>query len=537
MLFLSLLDDDSSPVALPTREPPVPTPTRDPPVPAPTRDPPVSMPTRDPPVSMPTRDPPVPAPTRDPPPRPTAVRTRAPVSKPVAPPVSRPTAPVANNTPTRRPAAQPVTQDKPFVSSSLPPTFGPSPQPSLVPSVSPSGSPSVSFQPTSSTAPSAIPTPSFLYEKMSLLSERIVVLAKFDSRRLQEEEVPYRALCVRPVEEFVANSVRNEVEEVVQTIETLDVFIQNTTKELNIEKLAISYTFDVLIEIRSFLTVHDMRRYIGGPFDSQDEKDAFVRFLRSTSCPELDQVTSVEIILPTELALADGGTKSSESVIVGILVGIAAIALLAGTFVFSVSRNRRKQAQLAEQMNQEEHTGSYPKPAYEAHDYMSEIGLQTVQDMSSLGDPIPPGVSGSLADFATLEPRSIDYDFREAYLERPEASIVSHSYETSSRCTSPVLIADADDVTLNAQYAICEKWEIMAPSGFLGLVLETNGDGSPVVKSIRESSVLFDQVNIGDILVSIDGQDVSFMLASEVSRLIGAKQDQQYRKMVFIRPA
>ncbi len=480
-------------------------------------------------------------PTRDPPPRPTVVRTRAPVNRPVAPPVKRPTAPVANNTPTRRPAAQPVTQDKPIVSPSLPPsleaTVGPSPQPSLVPSVSPSGSPSISFQPTSSTAPSAVPTPSFLYEKLSLLSERIVVLAKFESRRLQEEEVPYRALCVRPVEEFVANSVRNEVEEVVQTFETLDVYIQNTTKELNIENLAISYTFDVLIEIRSFLTVHDMRRYIGGPFDSQDEKDAFVRFLRSTSCPELDQVTSVEIILPTELALADGGSKSSGSVIVGILVGIAAIALLAGTFVFSMSRNRRKRAQLAEQMNQEENNSSYPKPTYEAHDYMSEIGLQTVQDMSSLGDPIPPGASASLADMATLEPRSIDYDFREAYLERPEASIVSHSYETSSRFTSPVFIADADDVTLNAQYAICEKWEILAPSGFLGLVLETNRDGSPVVKSIRESSVLFDQVSIGDILESIDGQDVSFMLASDVSRLIGAKQDQQYRKMVFIRPA
>ena len=565
-------DDDDSVIVLPT-EPPIPSPTLYPvalPIESPTASPsesqivpdtlaPVPLPT--PPLSQPIPDgnpPPVPPPTRRPTkaPSPSQLRTRAPVQQPVRSPVeppvrapveppvrpsvNRPTAPLVPDTPVPRPVAKPVTQVTPAASPSSKPSFkpiiGPSQRPSLLPSGAPSESPSVSFQPTLSTAPSAVPTPSFLYEKMSLLSEGIVVLAKFESRRLQKESVPYRALCVRPVEEFVGNSIRNEVEQVVQTFETLDVFILNITKRTDRETSSIAYTFDVLIEIRSFLTVHDMKRYISGPFDSLEEKDAFVGFLRSTSCPELDQVSSVEIILPTELELADGSTDSNEGVIVGVLVGVAAIALLTGTLIFAMSRNRRKQSQIAEHTSREENSGFYPKTAYEANDYMSEIGLQTVQDMSSLGDPIPPGASASLADMATLEPRSIDYDFREAYLDRPEASIVSHQYETSSKYRAPVSIADADDSTLNAQYATSEKWEVLAPSGLLGLVLETNEDGLPVVNSVRKSSTLFDQVSAGDILVSVDGQDVAFMLASEVSRLIAAKQDHQYRKMVFIRP-
>lgn len=395
----------------------------------------------------------------------------------------------------------------------------------------------MSFQPSVSIAPSAAPSPAFLYDKISLLSEGIVVLARFDSRRLEEESVAYRALCVDPVADFLANSIRNEVEQVVRTFETVDVFVMNSTKQVDEAASTVMFTFDVLIEIRSFITVHNLRRYIGGPFDTQDEKEAFASFMRSTSCPELSTVTSVEVLLPTELELADGGSNSSGSVIVGVLVGVAAIALLAGTFIFATLRNRRKVAQRAEEMNREENCDPFAKTPYEPNDYMSEIGVQTVQDMSSLGDPIPQGGLASLADMATLEPRSIDYDFRAAYLDRPEASVVSDSYETSSKSTVPVSISVADDSTLNAQYAICEKWEVLAPRGLLGLVLETNRDGLPVVNSVRDNSVLFDQVSIGDILVSVDGHDVAFMLASEVSRLIAAKQDQQYRKMVFIRPS
>mmetsp|Transcript_5109 Transcript_5109/g.8387 ORF Transcript_5109/g.8387 Transcript_5109/m.8387 type:complete len:139 (-) Transcript_5109:48-464(-) len=70
----------------------------------------------------------------------------------------------------------------------------------------------------------------------------------------------------------------------------------------------------------------------------------------------------------------------------------------------------------------------------------------------------------------------------------------------------------------------------------LGLVLEAASDGVPIVHAIKSTSPLSDQVQVGDRLVSVDGDDVTVLLASDVSRLISLKREQQVRRFVFSRP-
>jgi hypothetical protein len=68
------------------------------------------------------------------------------------------------------------------------------------------------------------------------------------------------------------------------------------------------------------------------------------------------------------------------------------------------------------------------------------------------------------------------------------------------------------------------------------LILETNKEGVPTIDNIKPLSVLADQVQIGDRLLSVDGIDVSVMLASDISRLIASRREAPVRKFVFMRP-
>jgi len=80
-----------------------------------------------------------------------------------------------------------------------------------------------------------------------------------------------------------------------------------------------------------------------------------------------------------------------------------------------------------------------------------------------------------------------------------------------------------------------EKIIVFAPPGNLGVVIGTPS-GEPAVHGIKETSVLYDQIQIGDRLISVDGQNISGMDALFVSKLIGSKAMNARRVLVFRRP-
>lgn len=98
-----------------------------------------------------------------------------------------------------------------------------------------------------------------------------------------------------------------------------------------------------------------------------------------------------------------------------------------------------------------------------------------------------------------------------------------------------------DDASFEALYrepksnAKQEILHIFAPSGKLGVVIDTPDDGAPVVHAVKESSVVFDKVQVGDKLVAVDDEDVRTMTAVKVSKLISRKSGNPSRKLTVLR--
>lgn len=79
-----------------------------------------------------------------------------------------------------------------------------------------------------------------------------------------------------------------------------------------------------------------------------------------------------------------------------------------------------------------------------------------------------------------------------------------------------------------------KPFEVRAPPGKLGMVVDTPNGGVPVVRAIKADSVLNGSVQVGDRLISVDHVNVTSMSALEVSNLISLKQHQQ-RLLIFCR--
>lgn len=96
----------------------------------------------------------------------------------------------------------------------------------------------------------------------------------------------------------------------------------------------------------------------------------------------------------------------------------------------------------------------------------------------------------------------------------------------------------ADDASFEQQFAdLEERFDVVAPAGKLGMVIDTPNGGVPVVHAIKETSVLADQVRVGDRLMSVDGEDTTGMTAMQVSKLISLKSEKPARVLVFARSA
>jgi len=80
-----------------------------------------------------------------------------------------------------------------------------------------------------------------------------------------------------------------------------------------------------------------------------------------------------------------------------------------------------------------------------------------------------------------------------------------------------------------------EVIEIDAPAGKLGVVIDTPDDGAPVVHAVKDSSIIADQICVGDKLIAVDDEDVRSMTAIKVSKLISKKSANPSRKLTIVR--
>ena len=78
-------------------------------------------------------------------------------------------------------------------------------------------------------------------------------------------------------------------------------------------------------------------------------------------------------------------------------------------------------------------------------------------------------------------------------------------------------------------------FDIYAPGGKLGVVIDTPNSGAPVVHNIKETCPIADQLRVGDKLIAVDDEDVRSMTAVKVSKLISQKSNNPTRKFTISR--
>ena len=290
--------------------------------------------------------------------------------------------------------------------------------------------------------------------------------------------------------------------------------------------LNIIFTVDIFI--RSKRTDHVINRYIKGCFDTPDDRLKYLTDLILRH-PAFEGALTMSVDLPDPPPPPTPAPKSSEGSTTGIIVGLVSVSLIVtalGSF-FVFNRRRREGG-----VSTKSHLHSIDGGDIDGHEFISEIEFDQKGDVSTLGDPAVYLVNKNSEQYSLSDSFSLDYDFQKAYRVCGEQQSASNPQSDSLLAN---LLFAQDDHTLEDSFFAGGQFEVDAPPGLLGLILETLQDGVPIVHAIKPSSSLVSEVKVGDRLWSVDGENVTFMFASDVSRLIASKQNNQVRRFVFTR--
>lgn len=332
--------------------------------------------------------------------------------------------------------------------------------------------------------------------------------------------------------------IEQEVKSKIVSFERIIVQVLNPSRTSG-ESLTLD--FDVLIEIRSVVEVTegDIKEFIEGPFDTAVERQSFLENMQQQDCFTTSNAVGVRVpaIEPT------GPQMSLIGLIAGLAIATIAIILLGILFIFLRARKHGAV--------DDEDAVTRPFALETANEEYAENSVNENDiDISTLGDPIPKGEHpNSDQDQATLGSTSLEYDYKKAFQDQNSVtdSKVLGSTEGTMEGTSPFLtlataedpaltgmFGDAEEDTIGSNFTTEEQYEVVAPAGLLGLILESSlDDGRPTVNNVKATSVLASVVRIGDRLLSVDGQDVTKMSANEVSFLLAQKKESPARVMLF----
>jgi PDZ domain len=150
---------------------------------------------------------------------------------------------------------------------------------------------------------------------------------------------------------------------------------------------------------------------------------------------------------------------------------------------------------------------------------------------------------------------TVDYDYSKAY-GGPSDAVSSAGGTFGSQAGGPSVFdprvagatgaalgsfsdADSFDAAYRDPVGVTNDvvMNIFAPPGKLGVVIDTPDDGAPVVHAVKDTSIIADQIHVGDKLIAVDDEDVRSMTAIKVSKLISRKSANPSRKLTIVRSA
>jgi len=311
--------------------------------------------------------------------------------------------------------------------------------------------------------------------------------------------------------------------------------------------------FDIFISYRSVGKDYDMPMLVFDAWLEESDRNNYVATLRGRS-DDFIGVSDVEIDIqgftppdPEEPEPSGDDGNANVAIIAGAAVGGVAVILLAGLLLM-----RRRNSNKEEEPELPPAPTSLETPASRVA-VSTEIMVEPQDDISTLGDPMfgPGGMlMGHVDKDEVTASVGEDYDYAKQYRHAfqpgsvaskstPRDRFMSEEY-TKASSAGLSKVGDnslfADDSSFEQQFAEPEeRYDVVAPAGKLGMVIDTPNGGPPVVHAIKDTSVLADRVQVGDRLLSVDGEDCTGMTAMQVSKLISLKSEKPSRVLVFVR--
>lgn len=333
--------------------------------------------------------------------------------------------------------------------------------------------------------------------------------------------------------------------------------------------------YDMVVSVRTTIKFNqqNMQDYVSETFGTSDKKYEYILALQDSGDSSFNTINDVAVsidgttIVLTSPVPTDGG--KGITFYAPIVAGSAAAVLL---LIYCTWRRKASPSDKSAQspmsfLNQADFE-SMRTPADRRIESTIEVDAEEAT-MSTLGNPIPANpVFGAFGGVSTTDSQSAStnpgFDFNRAYGGAVEENSISVAAgrksaespgflrnsgntltsEVSSSNQSSVNQSEislfTDDESFERMYGgdvVCndKTIEVRAPAGKLGVVIDTPLSGIPIVHAIKDTSVLADKVNIGDKLLSVDGEDTTEMSAIKVSKLISSKQYHE-RILVFARP-
>jgi hypothetical protein len=106
-------------------------------------------------------------------------------------------------------------------------------------------------------------------------------------------------------------------------------------------------------------------------------------------------------------------------------------------------------------------------------------------------------------------------------------------YNNSTTLGARALDKAVDESSLGALRSHPESYDVFAPSGPIGIVVDTSKNG-PAVHSLKSTSPMVGLINAGDLIIALDDEDTRKMTAASLTRLMARKSRQKERKITLL---
>jgi hypothetical protein len=416
-------------------------------------------------------------------------------------------------------------------------------KPTMIPSIYPTRSPTL----TPSTVPSQTPSvKATTIDLRSIESERIsITMSVVDP--LDESGIQWFQL---KLEEYIQRYFENDIDIAYVRLVNVDVRVTEmdpsfgTTSNDGILKITYdqSNSYQLFNEDKENLVTESL--FVIDPLNSLRKRQELVRLMTLDDGSGRNEPFSGLVQVSEPIIYKSSGV--STAIIVGASVGAVALIALLGIFFYCRKKKR-------DQFYNQDAADYNPKNMAPGH-----VQLPVLNDeISTLDDPSPQyGVfqsNKSLQGYGNRSIGTMDPDYVGVYGGAADASIVSSAGGTlgdatrqSGKSILPGMTQGGSVFTDDEQSFEAfrnrnkyndreEVLEIFAPSGKLGVVIDTPNSGAPVVYNIKDTCPIADKLRIGDRLIAVDDEDVTSMTAVKVSKVISQKSANPQRKFTIVR--